>query len=142
CIASMFAMTHCHRNIFDSRPSGMSAIKPWLIATGPSAIARYPIGAREDNRTLPTGRRPELILSSAFCEILRSVDSKTGALSRDKSFGVAQNTPPFHRSVSAVLGVEPPTQRASFPISELSQPSGFPSPSKLLGNSAHSSFER
>src|ERR1035437_7213918 len=99
----MFAMTHCHRNIFDSRPSGMSAIKPWLIATGTSAIAKYPIGAREDNRTDPTGRSPELILSRPFCEICRSVDNKTGILRTYKSFGVAQWTPPFQRLGSAVL---------------------------------------
>ena len=53
-------------------------MNPWLMATGSSLIARYPIGALDDRSSVPTGRRPEPILSKPASVTFRSVSNSTG----------------------------------------------------------------
>ena len=44
--------------------NGTMLLNPWFVATGSSAIATCPIGALEENRTLPAGSsRAELSFS-------------------------------------------------------------------------------
>jgi len=75
------------------------------------------MGARDDRRTVPAGSKPELICAKPASVILRSVFSRTGIDSPDKSFGVAQQcVPPSQYSARSVLGVLPPTISAKSPM--------------------------
>ena len=89
-ISSCAALAQKRRNRFDNSPLGFMAMKPWLMATGTWATARYPIGALDDRRTVPGGSRPEPICERPASVTSLSVSRRTGVDNRDKSLGVAQ----------------------------------------------------
>ena len=60
------------------------------MANGISLIAKYPIGAREDNKTVPIGSNPEPICARPFSVIFRPVLKINTALWLDKSRGDVQ----------------------------------------------------
>ena len=66
------------------------AIYPWLIATGILVNAKYPTGAREDNKTVPMGNNPELIFFKPNSVIFLSALIRTGLVAEERSFGVVQ----------------------------------------------------
>ena len=103
---------------------GTIAMKPWFTLTGTSAIARYPIGARDDIRRVPLGSRPEEICRSPASVTRRTVLMRTLVDSLAKSFGVTQQCePPRQYSSTFVLGVDPPTIVQVSPIGLSSHPS-------------------
>ncbi len=84
--------------------------------------------------TVPTGNNPELILASPASVTLRSVSSRTGSVSLDRSRGVAQQcVPPSQKCGSFVLGVPPPTTCTASPMGMTCQPLGV-SPSSESSN--------
>src|SRR5258708_3576699 len=93
----------------------------------------YPIGAREESSTVPTGSKPEPICERPVSVIWRSVLSKTGVFSEERSLGVAHEISPPQKAASFVLGVDPPTTSTSSPIVDVIHPSGLPSSIRASG---------
>lgn len=67
----------------------MRFLKPWLQYISTPAIATFPIGAREESKTVPAGKDFMLVSATAFSVIFRWL-SKIISESSFNSAGVTQ----------------------------------------------------
>jgi hypothetical protein len=111
---SMLAFVQCSTYRFGKSRSQTIATIPWLIDTGISAMVKYPIGALDDKRTVPTGSCPELTFDSPSSVRCRSVCNNTGSVSDAMSFGVQNGCETKSRDFS--------TRTQQFPRPAAAQP--------------------
>src|SRR5664279_1434452 len=105
----------------------MKDLNPWFVVTVLLAIAKYPIGARELNRTDPFG----ICFSDAAFKPLSVTSSSPFAMNlllpfSDTSFGVIQGFASFEKySSTSFDGVLPPTISPKQSKVPHSQPAGI-----------------
>src|SRR4051812_19484157 len=103
----------------------MKLLKPWLVASSRRAMARYPIGALLDMRTVPEGTRRADEALKTFEDRSRLPCSMYVPSNPLKSAGVNQAMPaPGGANFvgSFAVGVPPPIMSATSPITVVAHP--------------------